>query len=551
MKCRLCLSIMGGIALAAASSLSMHGSAPAAASAAHECGELMQAKLPNIQIVAAAEVVGALPRLDRFVPSWEGSAQGAPRDEESGALSNLPPFCRVIARLTPVPNSNIVIELWMPEQWNGKLLAFGNHGYAGEFERANMAMGLNRGYAVVATDDGHSIKQYPRAEFAVNNEVAVDDFAWRGIHEMTVSAKRLVRLHYSVDPARAYFDGCSDGGREALREAQQFPADFNAIISGSPAAYWTRFMASDLNETQAGDLGSGTRMKIDKLVLATKATVAACGVADGVLADPTRCHWDPHQLACKPGADVTKCLTDAEIAAILRVQSPIKDPRTGEILYPGMEPGSEKAWMTGTGSMTGMNNTVASFYKYMVTNDPSWSGESADVVQLLHKSEEPGSPGSKFNTINPDLSAFRDRGGKLIQYHGWNDASMAPRYSTIYYDQVVGLQPGSDKLAQTRKFYRLFMVPGMGHCLRGDGPVNFGGLDQPLAPVVNADNDVLEALDRWSEKGIAPDQIIATQFAGGQQPERRMPLCPWPQVATFVAGDVNHAESFACKVPPR
>ncbi len=199
--------------------------------------------------------------------------------------------------------------------------------------------------------------------------------------------------------------------------------------------------------------------------------------------------------------------------------------------------------------MTGMNNTVASFYRYMVTNDPSWNGDSADVFQLLRKSEEPNSPGSKFNTINPDLSGFRNQGGKLIQYHGWNDASMAPRFSTIYYDQVVGLQSGSDKLAQTQKFYRLFMVPGMGHCLRGDGPVNFGGLDQPLPAAINADDDVLEALDLWSENGVAPQKIIATQFADEQHAERKMPLCPWLSVATYLSGDVKRAESFVCKAP--
>ncbi len=520
-----------------------------AAGPAASCSDLLQAHLPHVNVIGAADVSGALPKLDRFVPSWEGSAQGASRDEESGALSNLPPFCRVIARLSPVPKSAIIIELWLPKQWNGKLLAFGNHGYAGEFERANMAMGLNRHYAVVTTDTGHSIKQFPRAEFAVGNSVAVEDFAWRAVHEMTVTAKALVRLHYTVSASRAYFDGCSDGGREALREAQQFPSDFNGIIAGSPAAYWTRFMASDLNETQAGELADGKRMTPAKLALASKAAVAACGIADGVLADPAHCRWDPRTLECKVGDDPSKCLSAAEVQAIVRVESPIKDPQSGEVLYPGMEPGSEKAWMSGTGSMTGLNNTVASYYRYMVTGDPSWNGTGADVVKLLRQSELPGAPGVLINTTSPDLSAFHAQGGKLIQYHGWNDASMAPRYSTLYYNQVVQRANGPDKLAQTEDYFRLFMVPGMGHCLHGDGPINFGGLDQEIAAIPTADNDVLEALDSWVTLGRAPEKIVATQYTEGRKAERDMPLCPWPKVAVYVSGDPQRAESFSCSLP--
>ena len=546
MRNQLSLMVMTALLLGRVTQLS---SQTVASPVASSCADLLKTHLPNTEIIGAADVSGALPKLDRFVPSWEGSAQGASRDEESGALSNLPPFCRVIARLTPVPKSNIVVELWLPMQWNGKLLAFGNHGYAGEFERANMAFGLNRGYAVVATDAGHSIKQYPRAEFAVGQPVAVEDFAWRAVHEMTVTAKILVRLHYSVPPSRSYFDGCSDGGREALREAQQFPSDFNGIIAGSPAAYWTRFMASDLNETQAGALDDGKRMMADKLALATKVASVACGIADGVIADPTRCNFDPRVLECKAGGDPKQCLTPAEVQAIVRVESPLKDPHTGENLYPGMEPGSEKAWMSGTGSMTGLNNTVASYYRFMVTGDAGWNGVDADVIDLLRQSERPGSPGVLINTLSPDLSAFRAQGGKLIQYHGWNDASMAPRYSTLYYTQVMQLQPGNNKLARTQDFFRLFMVPGMGHCLHGDGPVNFGGLDQDVAAKPNAGNDVLEALDTWVTQGRAPEKIVATQYSERKQPVRDMPLCPWPQVAAYVGGDLHQAESFSCKLP--
>ena len=514
------------------------------------CEQLQRAGIAGMQVLTAAEVVGSLPAADAV------NGRGPDANKINPYLLHLPPFCRVIAILNPVPRSRIEIELWLPKQWNGKLLGIGSHGFGGNFERGDMAMGLHRGYAVVTTDLGHSSKTNERqagfnvglAEFAVGNEVAVDDFAWRATHEMTVAAKQLVRMRYGAAPRRSYFDGCSNGGRQAMREAQQFPRDYDGIIAGSAAMNWTRSFASTLLQFQSGTLPSGNKLTAPRLQMAHDAAIAACdrldGLADGLINDPTRCNWKPEALLCKAGADQSQCLTADEVAAIARVENPLRHPVSGEELYVGLEPGSESLWR----NMASLNAVTANYYRYMVVNDAKWlPGPETSVVDLLEKSEQPGSPGTRINSLNPDLSAFRAGGGKLIQYHGWNDPSFAPADAPRYYAEVVDLQSKPDKLQRTQGFYRLFMTPGMAHCYGGEGPVNFGALDHAPAPAIDAKHDVLAALDLWVEKGVAPDSIIATQFADDRQPQRQMPLCPWPKVAAYVGGDANNASSFVCR----
>jgi hypothetical protein len=494
------------------------------------------------QVISATDVVGTLPTAD-LVPS-----RGPGSKPVSPYLLNMPRFCRVIAKLTPVPGSNIRIEVWLPEQWNGKLLTLGNHGFAGRLEHGDMAMGLQRGYAVAGTDTGHDAKETD-ARFAVGNPVALEDFAWRATHEMTVAAKALVLRRYGMAARKAYFDACSNGGRQSMREVQQFPADYDGVIAGSTGAWWTASFIGTLAEHQWGNLGGGGRMTQAKLDLATRTAVATCdkldGVADGVLADPTRCHWDPRKIQCPTGADRADCLTAAEAAVVVKMESPLKDPKTGKVISGGMPPGSESAWK----HMMSLSQVTIDFYRYMVANDPKWSPDTADLIATLRLSEKAGGAGQKINSINPDISAFRKRGGKLIQYHGWNDPTMSPELSTRYYAQVIDMQPGPDRLTRTRDFYRLFMIPGMAHCYGGDGPVAVGALDHLPLPTLDADHDMLEALDRWVDKGVAPDRLIATQFATAARPQRQMPVCAYPQSASYAGGDADKAESFVCKAP--
>ena len=243
--------------------------APDAASATTmKCGDLAGAALGDITILSAQDTSNTLPDED-LVPS-----RGAHVQRVDPLLRNMPEFCRVKARLSPVKGSTIGVELWMPADWNGKLLGIGNHGFGGEFERGDMAVGLRRHYAMVTTDMGHAGTRGSQggmnvgnAEFVVGNQVAIDDYAWRATHEMTVAAKVLVARYYGVAASKAYYNACSNGGRQAMREVQQFPADYDGVISGSAAMNWTGYMTQDLWQFQSSFLPSGDRLSLATLAL--------------------------------------------------------------------------------------------------------------------------------------------------------------------------------------------------------------------------------------------------------------------------------------------
>jgi len=457
-----------------------------------------------------------------------------------------------------VPGSRIGIEIWLPLQWNGKLLTVGNHGFAGEYQRGYLAMGLHRGYAVAATNTGHSGPflnlgglSVGSAAFAHGNPVAFEDFSWRAIHTLTVAAKELVMRAYGQPARRAYFAGCSNGGRQAMREAQMFPNDYDGILAGGAAMNWTGISAMQMRGALLGDLGNGRKISSTKLQLAERAAIAACdgrdGLRDGFIANPGQCRWQPRKLQCQPGKNGPDCLTPAEAAAIAGMMAPLRDPETRKELYPGFAPGSESIWATAIGSMSEPSPIMIDYYRYFVFNDAAWLPKDVKIIDLLRESERPGVPSLSLNATNPDLSAFKAAGGKLILYHGWRDEAMPPAYATQYYDEVVSRQPGRDKLSSTQDFFRLFMVPGLNHCYGGVGPVNFGGLAQEPSRVVDADNDILEALDIWVENGVAPKKIIATTYSSSNTPQRQMPLCPYPQTAVYVGGDPDRAGSFSCR----
>lgn len=535
--------------------------APASAWASPStCAALLQSRIKNVVVTSASQVAPYL--------RSNNSAIETAGDDPGLANLGLPQFCRVTALASPVPGSRIGIELWLPKDWNGKLLGLGNHGFGGEYERGYMAMGLKRGYAVVTTDTGHSSRDSAKqagftagrasfsgfnigsAAFVTGNPVAVEDFAWRAVHQMTVTAKALVTRYYGTPARRAYFDGCSTGGRQAMREVQQFPADYDGVISGGAPMHWTRVIGSGLHYFLSGYLPDGSRIAKDKLAVAQRGAVAACdandGLADGVIADPVRCRFDPSTLICKPGQDLKTCLTSAEAAAVAWVERPLADPRGDGVLYSPLPPGGESHWRL----MTDLNPVTAAHFRYLVMNDPAWAPTAAtDLWSAIARSEVPGAPGLAINSISRDLSAFRRGGAKLIQYHGWSDEAMSAGFYPQYYGEVVDLQPGRDKLAQTQAFYRLFMVPGMTHCNGGDGPVNFGGLNHVPSPEHDPRHDILAALDRWVEQGEAPESLIASEFAADGAVKRQMPLCPWPKVARYLGGDPAQADSFACRAP--
>jgi feruloyl esterase len=489
-------------------------------SAATSCENLASLKLQDTTITLAQTMAAG-----SFVPPAAPGGRGFP-GQAADAFKDLPAFCRVAATLRPSSDSDIKIEVWMPASgWNGKFEAEGNGGWAGVVSIPQMASAVRRGYATASSDTGHV---GPTGSFALGHPEKLADFGYRAVHEMTVKAKAIIAAYYDGAPKLSYWNGCSSGGREGLKEAQKFPADFDGIIAGAPANYWTHLVTQSIWVGQAVHQEEASFIPQSKYKLIHDAAIQACdardGVKDGVIENPARCKFDPAVLQCKAG-DAATCLTSAQVEAARKIYAPAANPRTKEIIFPGLMPGSEMAWAGLAGPQP--LSIATDHFKYVVFNDPNWDYKKLNFdtdVALADKVDN-----STINAIDPNLKAFFGRGGKILQYHGWNDQLISPLNSVNYYKSVQDAMGGASKLKDN---YRLFMVPGMNHCAGGDGPSNFSPL---------------KALEDWVEKGIAPEKIIASHMTDGK-PDRTRPLCPYPQAAVYKgSGSTDEAANFACK----
>lgn len=497
--------------------------APLAAPGA--CADLQKLALTETRIESAADVTGS-----SFTPPG------------SGALNNLPAFCRVVAVTKPT----IRFEVWLPlANWNGNFQGVGNGGTAGVISYAALATGLRRGYAVTSTDTGHVSLDSADSSWALNRPDLVADFGFRGLHVATENGKKITRAFYDKAPTRSIYVGCSKGGQQGLMEAQRYPADYDGIIAGDPANYSTRsYLAGHLWAALATEKDPDSYIPAAKIPALAEAVTEACdridGVADGVIDDPRLCRFDPAVLTCKSGEDSPRCFTPKQVKAVKDIWSGARDS-SGRQLYPGLVPGAETggaAWpryVTGTGYGTGRHLQLADgFLKYVVFADPKYDfrkfSYDVDFPRAVAKL------GPLLDAVDPDLQPFERRGGKLIVYHGWNDPSIPPTNSVDYYESVVTALGGKSNrgagLARTQKFFRLFMAPGMQHCSGGPGTSNF---------------DMLPALEAWVEKGSAPDRVVASRTANGRV-DRTRPLCPYPQVAVYTgSGSTDEAANFVCR----
>ncbi len=483
------------------------------------CEKLASARFPGITITFAASV-----------PAGSFTAPG------SSGPATVPAFCRVAATV----GSEVRFELWMPEQWNHRLVAVGNGGLAGTIAYTPMVKPLNQGYATSSTDTGHVGANTNDGRWALGHYERILNFADRGTHLMTVADKIILQAFYGGQPAHAYFNGCSQGGHEALIEAQRYPNDYDGIVAGDPANYWTHHYVG-------GHLWSGIATDGDAYIPAAKVPIIAdavnnaCdaldGVKDGVLTDPRRCHFDPSKLLCS-GTDTTACLTAPQVGAVQKLWAGLKTT-DGRQIWPGLVPGGEAGtggwsnWITGTGPGRGGHlNLGIPFFRYMLFDDPEWdyhsfrlepsNGLESDVDYLDSKL------GAIFNAINPDLSAFKARDGKMIQYHGWSDPDITPLNSINYYESVLKTMGQS-----VPEFYRLFLVPGMQHCTGGPGATTF---------------DMLESLDHWVSDGTAPSTVTASRLVNGAVVRTR-PLCVYPKEAVYKgSGSTDDAANFECRV---
>ena len=464
----------------------------------------------------------------------------------------LPPSCRVAGVIKPTTDSDIKFEVWIPNapNWNGNFEGVENGGFGGFINRVALATALRAGFATASTDTGHAAG-WMDAEWAVGHPEKVVDFGYRAIHLMTVSAKALVQSFYGTAARRAYFTGCSNGGRQGLMEAQRFPEDYDGIIAGAPVNFMTHLVAAAIWDSQGTLSNRASYIPASKLSAIHQAVMAACddedGIKDGIISDPERCHFDPQTLLCR-GADTNACLTAPQVVTLEKLYSGPRSSRGGKV-YPGLMPGGElglNSWVTWiTGSAPNMNGQFVlgmEFFSNMVFENPGWDYRKFSFdsdVQLTDKKLA-----NALNATDPNLDRFRARGGKLILYHGWAD-SAAPPLNTVDYFRAVVAAMGRK---QTDTFLRLYMVPGMQHCGDGPGPCSFGA--DPAADL-DPEHSVFRSLEEWVEHGVAPRKIVASKYVSPDDPAggtiMSQPLCPYPDFAKYKgSGDIHEAANFAC-----
>jgi len=482
----------------------------AQAQAKLSCQDLVKAKLGNQAVVTSAEEIA---------PS-NGS----------------PARCKVSGTI----EQTIGFEVNLPANWNYKLLVVGIGGNAGTI--SDTSLGWKRNYATATTDTGHK-GNGGDTSWALNNPKGELNFAERAFHLTTITAKEISRQFYGTAPQKAYFTGCSGGGRQAMIEAQRFPEDFDGIIVGAPAYNLTGFhfafiwngraMFPDPNHLSQ-PIVSNAKLKLLEAKVLAKCD-AIDGLQDGLLDDPRRCNFDPAKdLPVCSGADAADCFTTPQIAALEKIYGGARNQK-GQ-LYPGFHPGVESGWNVWLGEgnpgikTLGPNLSYAfgeGFLRYWIYDNPNYKLHQFDFDKNLRDTQ---AAAKLVNADNPNLKAFQRRGGKIIFYHGWADNAFPAAATIQYYEQIQRVMGGQKK---TEAFARLFLVPGMLHC--GGGP----GCHQA---------DYLSALEAWVEQGKAPDQIIGT----GTNPARTRPLCAFPKVARYKgSGDVNNAANFGCEEAKR
>jgi feruloyl esterase len=468
--------------------------------------------MPNAVITLASTVAAGAFK----TPDQAGSGLNSPTVQVHA-------FCRVAATIHPTNDSSIDIEVWLPENWNGKYQAVGGGGWAGIISYPAMAAALKVGYATASTDTGH---KGPNAEFAPGHPEKMIDYGYRAVHEMTLTAKLIINARYGRAQQYSYWNGCSTGGRQGLQEAQMYPADYDGIIAGAPASYLLHLNAWDMKTALINQKDEAHLVPANKLALLHRAVLEKCdaldGVKDGLLNDPRACTFDPSTLLCK-SSETASCVTAAQLESVSAMYAPA-ERKDGTVIYPGMPFGGEQLWTR----MFDPNpfGVALNTFRYAVHESAAWDWHSFDLdADVALADQKLG----YVHAINPDLSAFRDRGGKLLMYHGWADQLISPQNSINYHAAV------EDKLGGNQDpWYRLFMVPGMGHCRGGDGPNQFNSMG---------------ALERWRETNEPPAQILSAHVTDNNVDMTR-PLCPYPQRAVYKgSGTMEDAANFACKAP--
>jgi feruloyl esterase len=462
------------------------------------------------------------------------------------AADTTPAHCRVSGVLAP----EIGFEVNLPARWNGRFYMIGNGGHAGEGPDdpgrvLQRSVALQHGFAIATTNTGHDARKEPQATFVLSNPQKAVDYAYRAVHLTATTAKRMTNEYYGKAVAFSYWNSCSNGGRQGLIEAQRYPQDFDGIVVNAPWVDQTGFTIGALWNQRAL---TQAPIPQEKLPLIAERVMAKCdrldGLADGLIDDPRRCDFDPFRdiPSCNAGTDSAACLTSAQAGTLKKIYGGVVS--RGRPYFSGFMHGSEAvvAGPTGTTASAWSNMIVPSgpetkpavfslaesTMKYLVFDPPrpDYDFRSFDFDRDIGLLERWG---KLANANNPDLTAFRKRGGKLLMTYGWADQILMPMMGVNYYERAV-----SANGPQTTDFFRLFMLPGMAHCGGGVGPDR---------------HDPVTAVIDWVEKGRAPDSLLTSKVVKDQIVRTR-PACPYPQVARYKGeGSIDEAANFRCVAP--
>ena len=477
-----------------------------------ECANLSALRIPDVRVMRTSEVVPD--------PVWLAPL---PTENDRFRAPVRAKFCRVEGTI----EDEIGFELWLPVRnaWNGRMLGVGNGGFAGFFRYETLARGVNRGFASVSTDTGHKISEI---NWPIDKPRRLENLGHRGQHLTAVNSKKIINAYYGKPAHHHYFTGCSGGGMQAMNEVQRYPADYDGIIAGahgtSIVGISARWLASALiaqDQPEASLTNAEWRNVADAAI---KACDANDGVRDGIINEPQRCKFD---IASTPD------LSPLKVDAARKLLGPVTG-RDGFVLFPAFDPGVAFSPITSPGR-------AGEVFALWGHGDANWDFQQFDAARDVPLVEALV-PGASFT--NPNLDAFRRRGGKLISYHGLTD-QIVPAQSTIDYYQLVERFMGPNA---TREFYRLYLPPGVDHCRGGVGTDNFGTVYDEL-PNPDAKHDMLTAIVEWVEQGKAPDTLIASKMIDGKVTMTR-PLCPFPLVSKYRGrGDANDAANFTCVKP--
>ncbi len=504
---------------------------------AAECADLANLKIPKTTIKVA-----------EAIPAGDYTAS------DKVKYAGMPAFCRVLASVKAAPDSDIEIEMWLPQSgWKGVFHGNGNGGFGGTLASGGIAAGVKRGYASATTDMGTAPATPLNGDPLIGHPRKWEDWGKLSTHVMTEVGKDIARAFYGQAPKHSYYTGCSTGGQEGLIEGQYYPNDYDGILIGAPVVNRTWGHAAVAWDYIAANLEPGHKLSDAKLTLLHNAAVSACSAkgnglkSDPFISDPTKCDFDPAQLTCH-GAGSDQCLTAAEVSTAKAFYSGPTN-HAGKATYYGWPPGSETGVLTWAFLEAPFNApgepSFDGLFKWVF--GPDWNWRTFDLDRDMPKVDAKLGPVLN-GAMTGDFSRFKARGGKLIIFQGWADPIVAPYQTVALYEKL------ARKFGRDQDFARLFMAPGLAHCgLGGTGLNGFESAQSSMLPPPAADarHDLFLALSDWVEDRKIPAEVIATRYLDNKDPSKgiamQRPLCAYPQRAWYKGkGDPNDAGNFVC-----